>query len=212
MIAVSATSRSAGLALKATPRPAVLSMSMSFAPSPTATHWASGTPKCSAAWRSAVGLPGPVDHWTDHVPGELAVVDLQLVGGDEVQPQIFGDRLHDLGETPRDGSTVEAQPLEGPYRRARPGGELQGVGHLGRAHLLAGPPAGPPGDAATAGSPAPRRIAASVTARTSTPQPARSASISITSPCTRVESTSKTTSRLARRAIPTRSTAMSTSP
>ncbi len=54
------------------------------------------------------------------------------------------------------------------------------------------------------------RIAASVTAATSGPQPARSASISITSPCTRVESTSITTSRLARRCSPDRSTATST--
>ena len=53
-------------------------------------------------------------------------------------------------------------------------------------------------------------MAASVTARTSASAPARAASISITSPCTSVESTSKTISRLLRRASPARSTATST--
>ena len=62
-------------------------------------------------------------------------------------------------------------------------------------------------DSAKSSSP---RIAASVTALTSASAPDRAASISITSPCTRVESTSNTISRLLRRASPARSTATST--
>ena len=54
------------------------------------------------------------------------------------------------------------------------------------------------------------RIAASVTSRTSSSRPAYAASISMTSPWTRVESTSKTMRRLARCAMPTRWTATST--
>src|SRR6478735_1532736 len=54
----SATSRSAGLALNATPRPAAASMSMSLAPSPTATVCAIGTPACCAKSRSALAFPG----------------------------------------------------------------------------------------------------------------------------------------------------------
>ncbi|EIC71116.1 GntR family regulatory protein [Mycobacteroides abscessus M94] len=54
----SATLRNAGLALKATPRPAADSMSISFAPSPTATVCASGTPASYANCRNALALPG----------------------------------------------------------------------------------------------------------------------------------------------------------
>ena len=54
------------------------------------------------------------------------------------------------------------------------------------------------------------RMARSVTARTSSSLPACAASISMTSPCTSVESTSKTTSRLERRLRPAPSTEMST--
>src|SRR6476659_7079131 len=54
----SATSRSAGLALNATPRPAAASMSMSLAPSPTATVCAIGTPACCAKSLSALAFPG----------------------------------------------------------------------------------------------------------------------------------------------------------
>ncbi len=52
-------------------------------------------------------------------------------------------------------------------------------------------------------------MADSVTARTSSSQPARAASISMTSPWMSVESTSNTTSRFARRVRPSRSTATS---
>ncbi|SKX78072.1 Uncharacterised protein [Mycobacteroides abscessus subsp. abscessus] len=56
--AASATSRSAGLALKAIPRPATESMSMSLAPSPTAIVCSIGTPTWSANARNARALPG----------------------------------------------------------------------------------------------------------------------------------------------------------
>ena len=85
---MSATSRNAGFALNAMPSPAVVSMSMSFAPSPTATDCASGTPYVSANRRSATALPGAVHDLADDAAGEHAVDDLQLVGGAEVQPQL----------------------------------------------------------------------------------------------------------------------------
>ena len=62
-------------------------------------------------------------------------------------------------------------------------------------------------DSAKSSSP---RIAAAVISSTFARVPVWSASISITSPVISVESTSKTISRFARRAMPTRSTAMST--
>ena len=62
-------------------------------------------------------------------------------------------------------------------------------------------------DSAKSSSP---RIAAAVISSTLALVPVWSASISITSPVISVESTSNTISRFARRAMPTRSTAMST--
>jgi hypothetical protein len=56
--AVSAASRTTGLALNAMPSPAAAIMSRSLAPSPTATAWLSGTPARSANRRSAPALPG----------------------------------------------------------------------------------------------------------------------------------------------------------
>jgi hypothetical protein len=54
---VSAASRTTGLALNATPSPAVAIMSRSLAPSPTATVWDSGTPAAAANRRSASAFP-----------------------------------------------------------------------------------------------------------------------------------------------------------
>jgi hypothetical protein len=57
LTAVWAACCTTGLALKAIPRPAALSMSRSFAPSPIAIVAASGTPASAANLRSARALP-----------------------------------------------------------------------------------------------------------------------------------------------------------
>ena len=42
-----------------------------------------------------LGLAGPVDDLADDPAGEPAVDDLELVGGDVVDAELFGDRLDD---------------------------------------------------------------------------------------------------------------------
>ena len=115
----SATSRSAGLALNATPRPAAASMSMSLAPSPTATVCSIGTPACWAKSRSALAFPGRSTIVADHPPCQLAVDDLQLVGGDEVHHQLVRQRLDHLTEAAGDDPAVKAQAPQRPQRGPR---------------------------------------------------------------------------------------------
>ncbi len=57
MTAVSAASRTTGLALKAIPKPAAASMSRSLAPSPTATVCSTGMPRSAATRRSRSAFP-----------------------------------------------------------------------------------------------------------------------------------------------------------
>ena len=93
----SAASRTTGLALKATPRPAFASMSRSLAPSPMATVWERGTPAAAAKRSSALGLPRPVDDRADETAGEAAVDDLQRVGRRVVEAELGGERRRSPG-------------------------------------------------------------------------------------------------------------------
>ena len=66
-------------------------MSMSLAPSPTATVWASGTPNSAGEPAQRRRLAGPVDDRPDQPSGEQAVGDLELVGRREVEAEIVDE-------------------------------------------------------------------------------------------------------------------------
>ena len=87
-------------------QPAAASMSMSLAPSPTATVCSIGTPACSREVPQRLGFTGAVDDRADDPAGDFAVDDLQLVGGDEVQHQLLRQRLDDLPEAAGDHAHV----------------------------------------------------------------------------------------------------------
>ena len=121
----SAAARTAGLALKAMPRPAAAIMSRSLAPSPTATVWLSGTPASAANRRSAAAFPARSMTGPGDPPGERAAGDLQRVRGGVVEPEFFRQRVGELGEPAADHAAPVAEPLQRPDQRARARGQPQ---------------------------------------------------------------------------------------
>src|SRR3954447_16812635 len=108
------------------PSPAVLSMSRSLAPSPTATVCSSGMPYSAANRRSARALPGrstisptspPVSR-PSATSRVLAAGPLGGVGRGEVEPQGLGEGVGDLGDPAADDPAAEPELLQGADQRA----------------------------------------------------------------------------------------------
>ena len=131
-------------------------MSRSLAPSPTATVCVQRDPVARRRTDQRPRLAGAVDDLPDQPAGQPAVGDLEGVGGGEVQPELVGERVGDLGEAAADDAAAEAQPLQRADQRARARRELEPLADLVE-HLdgQAGQDARP-GRAATRRSPARR--------------------------------------------------------
>jgi hypothetical protein len=86
----SAASRTAGLALKAIAQAGRAIMSRSLAPSPTATVWLSEVPGRRREAPQRESLARPVHDRAAQPPGQLAVGDLQRVGGRVVDAELGG--------------------------------------------------------------------------------------------------------------------------
>ena len=108
----SAASRTAGLALKAIPRPAAAIMSRSLAPSPTATVWLSGIAGLRREPAQGARLAGPVDDRPGDPPVSLPAGDLQRVGRREVQAEVGRQPVGELGEAAADHPAAVTQPLQ----------------------------------------------------------------------------------------------------
>src|SRR5690606_17462566 len=68
---------------------------------------------------------GAVDDRAVHPSGDLAVLDLQRVGGGVVDAEVLDEGVGDLGEAAADDGELVVEALEGPDHRAGPGGQLE---------------------------------------------------------------------------------------
>ena len=132
LTAVSAASRTRGLALKAMPSPAVASMSRSLAPSPMATVRSSVTLESAAKSRRAAALPARSTTGPTMAAGEPAVGDLEYIGPGVVDAEVGREPIGEMGEPAahdaRSGSRAAgasgrryARPAPARSRRTPPG-------------------------------------------------------------------------------------------
>ena len=70
-------------------------------------------------------LAGPVDNPADHLPGQFAVDDFQLIGGVVIDTQRSGQRCHNLGEATRNQRNLVVHRLQHPAQGAGARGQPQ---------------------------------------------------------------------------------------
>lgn len=183
-------------------------MSRSLAPSPIATVCAMVTPSSAANCRSASALRARSTTGPSTRPVSRPSTTSSVFASEWSRPR-SATRSSVIAVNPP-LTTATAYPRRLRVRTSvRPPGVSRTRPRTASTELTGRPASSATrarSDASKSSSPA---IAASVTRATSSRHPASAASISITSPCTRVESTSITTRRRARRHSVAASTAMS---
>ena len=125
-----ARSRTSGLALKATPSPAMSSMSRSLAPSPMATVRLSGSRSCSAKARRARALPARSTTSPTTRPVRRPSGDLEAVGPCVVDAELGRQHADDLDEAAAHQAHREAQAPQGAHEGARSGRQHHLFAHL----------------------------------------------------------------------------------
>lgn len=99
LIATSAWARVAGLAWKATDRPACAIISKSLAPSPQAMTCSFFQSQLVGQAGQMVSLGGSIDNVADDSAGQLAAGNFQFVRGREIEAEFNAQALGEIGET-----------------------------------------------------------------------------------------------------------------